>query len=148
MRFQWRGGIDRTEAMLRVTGVALAGGSVAFAAHMLGKADRDPQFVGLEHLAIYARPTSSAPSRYPPLGSAEIDYTPVGSTRRNLPETVLGDFELIKASATAATIRTPQGRIARVSPGVKLPGVGEVVSIRRRDNKWVVVTQGGLICER
>ncbi|MFN3659474.1 MAG: hypothetical protein ACK4UO_19690 [Pseudolabrys sp.] len=37
------------------------------------------------------------------------------------------------------------GDIYRVVPGVPLPGVGLVQSIRRQDGRWIVVTSGGLI---
>jgi len=140
--------VDTTEAALRITGVALAGGSVVFAAHMVGRSDRDPQIIGIEHLAIYARPATSASMRPRVARSENIDYTPVSSIRGGFPTTTLTDFELIEASSVRATIRTPLGRVTQVTPGARLSGIGEVVSIAQRNGKWIVTTQSGIICER
>lgn len=137
--------IDGTDVLLRATGVALAGGSLTFAAHMTADPDRKPQIVGVEHLAIYAKPATSAARRAQLEARAGVDYTPVGSTRSAFPDSNLVGFDLIEAASGRATIRTPQGRVTRVSSGAKLAGVGEIVSIHQRNGKWVVVTQAGLI---
>lgn len=148
MRFPWWASVDKTELALRFAGVALASGSVAFATHMMGAGDRRPQITGVEHLAIYARPATSKAQRARVDPREKVDFTPVGAIRKDAPEIVLGDFELIGAAPGAATIRTPQGRVARVAPGARLAGVGAVLSIERRGGKWVVATQAGLIRER
>jgi hypothetical protein len=38
--------------------------------------------------------------------------------------------------------------MVEVVPGVNVPGVGRIRSIERRDRRWVVVTDRGLIIER
>jgi hypothetical protein len=139
--------IDTTDFILRSAGVALAGGSLAFAAHMLGDPNRRPEIVGMEHLAIYAKPARPAP-RPETLARAEIDYTPVGATRGAFSEIDVVGFDLIEAAPGQAVIRTPQGRVTRVAPGARLAGVGAILSIQRRDGKWIVATQAGLIRQR
>jgi hypothetical protein len=69
--------VDLTEIGLKLTGVALAGGSVAFAAHMMSDPSHPPRITGVEHLAIYAKPSkhNAQPSGAPPRPG--IDYTPV-----------------------------------------------------------------------
>lgn len=140
--------VDSIEFALRIAGVALAGVSFAFAIHMVRDSNRKPDIAGIEHLAIYAKPIRGAPPRAQSAQTANIDYTPVGATRGAfLAENLVG-FELLEAAPGLATIRTPQGRLARVAPGVKLAGVGAILSIDRRQGKWVVATQAGLIRQR
>lgn len=140
--------VDATDTALRSVGVALAGGSLAFAAHMLSEPDRKPGIVGLEHLAIYAKPTTSTARRPQTLARGQIDYTPVGATRGVFSEVNVAGFDLVDAAPGRAVLRTPQGRVTRVAAGERLAGVGEIFSIERRDGKWVVATQAGLIRQR
>lgn len=137
--------IDNADLGLRVAGVALALGSSAFAALMVMDPNRKPEITGLEHLAIYARPTKSVAQKPQLSARANVDYTPVGTTRSAFPDSSLVGYDLLAVSSEEATIRTPQGRVTRVTPGARLPGVGEIVSIHRREGKWVVITQSGLI---
>ncbi|MBI1867223.1 MAG: hypothetical protein HYS06_02835 [Methylocystis sp.] len=140
----------RGETVVRSLGLALAVGAATFASYMISNNDREPEFAGLEHLAIFSRPTTSIIRRMPAEkqtaagGQSEMDYTPVGSissAKRNLP---VRGFVLLQATSDAAVIQGPNG-VARVSQGDILRGLGRITAIERRGEKWVVVTPSGLI---
>ena len=139
-------GLDRTEAAFGLIGLSLATGSIIFAVGMVTAPDREPEIVGIEHLAIYAKPSRASQPR-PGEPAAGVDYTPIGSTRRYA-ERILPGYEVLDAKPDGATIRSPEGRVIRVTPGARLAGVGGVASIHLRDGKWVIITQAGLIRER
>ncbi len=138
---------DVAELGLKFTGVALAGGSIAFAAHMMGNPSDQPRITGVEHLAIYAKParrTAQQPDP-PRLG---VDTMPVGSIRKSAPSAVLAGYELLEASPDWALLRLPEGRITRVPRGGRIGGLGSVVSIEKRGENWALVTEKGVIRAR
>jgi hypothetical protein len=147
MRFLKIRPAEPLDAGLRLVGVSLAGGSLAFAFHMTTAPDRAPEIAGIEHLAIYARPASSTALQK---GRAvrDVDFTPIGSTRSAHPERILPGYEILEADGQSATIRLPEGRVTRVTSGSRLAGLGAVSSIKQRGGKWAIVTQAGLILER
>lgn len=138
---------DVAELGLKFTGVALAGGSIAFAAQMMSNPGDQPRISGVEHLAIYAKPARhTAQQTVPPrLG---IDTMPVGSIKRSAPSAVLAGYELLEASPEWALLRLPEGRITRVSRGGRIGGLGGVVSIEKRGESWALVTEKGVIRAR
>lgn len=142
MRATWFGKSISADFMLHGAGVALAVCSVVFAMHQLSKST-EPQITGLEHLAIYAKPAN----RVVPSVQRErsIDYTPVGSTHAPASSALLGAYEIIEASGDSALVRLPEGRIQRVAPGGRIAGLGAVSAIRRSAQKWLVITQAGVI---
>jgi hypothetical protein len=132
-----------SEALLRGVGVALAAGSLAFATREVSRSSTEPDIAGLEHLAIYAKPTSRAPQ--PRRQDREIDYMPVGVTHSRAASAMLGAYEVVEASSDAALVRLPEGRVQRVTPGAHIAGLGVVTAIRQSAQKWIVVTQAGII---
>lgn len=135
-----------SDAALGIAGVSLALGSVLFAIDMNANTNRKPDIAGLQHLAIYAKPSSTQDKRR--TTPREIDFAPVGSTRGNFSRIALAGYEVLEASRDHAIIRLPEGRVARVSAGDRLPQIGEIVSIRQRMGKWAVVTSAGVLEQR
>lgn len=133
---------DVADLGLRLFGLSLAGGSVMFAAHMLGQPERKPDIYGMEHLAIYAKP--AAPTTQAASG-ANIDYTPTGATKSAVDSEA--PLEILDASPTAATLRTTRG-VKRVAPGDRLGRLGRIVSIELQNGKWAVVAQAGVVRAR
>jgi hypothetical protein len=60
---------------------------------------------------------------------------------------VLAGWRIEKARAGGATVTGPRGTLD-VAPGATIPGLGRVASVRQRMNRWVVVTDRGVIVER
>lgn len=131
-----------SDFILHGVGVALAAGSLAFAAQQLSQSTQ-PQIAGLEHLAIYAKPASRVAQ--PVRRERAIDYTPVGTTGNHAASALLRAYEIVEASGDAALVRLPEGRIQRVAPGSRIVGLGSVTGIRRSPQGWVVITQAGAI---
>jgi hypothetical protein len=140
--------VDRIDVALKFAGVALASGSLFFASEMMSVSDQKPKINGIEHFAIYARPARHAAAHEPQKRDANIDFTPVGSTRNALPPSIMVGYEILEASRESALIRLPAGRILRVNPGRPIAGLGNVISIQQRQGKWVVATQSGSIRQR
>lgn len=138
---------DVAELGLKFTGVALAGGSIAFAAQMMSAPNDQPRITGVEHLAIYAKPTRHIAQKADPPRFG-IDAMPVGSIKRSAPSAVLAGYELLEASPDWALLRLPEGRITRVSRGGRIGGLGGVVSIEKRGESWALVTEKGVIHAR
>lgn len=140
----------RGEIVAQSLGLALAVGSATFASYMISNNEREPQFAGLEHLAIFSRPAGSitprAPTESQPIDNrqSEADYTPTGSISRSKRDLPVRGFVLLGATSGSAVIRGPNG-VARISEGDILHGLGRVTAIERRGEKWVVVTPSGLI---
>ena len=145
--------LDSGEVGLRLTGVALAVGSCAFAAHMISDTDRQPEFSGLEHLAIFSKPSNQTLRRNQTMIATTeergtgIDYTPIGSTQGNAGD-ALKDYEVLFASGEAALIRTPQGAVLRVAPNDAVSGIGRIIAIERRGDRWAAVTTKGRIWQK
>lgn len=150
LQFVRRLSSDPSDAGLRLAGLMLATGSCAFAAHMLSDSDRQPEFAGLEHLAIFAKPTTPT-TRRPPVeiaaGRGAIDYTPIGTAGGKDTKNLLVGYVLLDATAISALIRTPDGAVIRGAPGETLAGVGRILSIQPRGGRWRVVTTMGVIAE-
>ncbi|MCX7900269.1 MAG: hypothetical protein N2444_09355, partial [Methylocystis sp.] len=135
--------IDWSEAGLRWTGVALASGSLAFAAFMM-QGEREPGITGQEHLAIYAKPATLAAQRLA-RRDAGVDYRPTGSIEKSV-ET-RRPRNIIDATPYAALLGAPFG-FKLVTVGDEVPGYGRVTKIDHADGKWRVATQRGVIWER
>ncbi|PWB94331.1 hypothetical protein [Methylosinus sporium] len=135
------------ELALRTTGVGLAVVSTAFAAYMISDVERRPQFAGLEHLAIYSRPTVIAAKRIQTQLADQrgpVDYTPVGSIGEPQSETGVPGFSLLSVRSGVALLQTPTA-IVKVSPGDVVEGLGRVAALERHGEKWALVTAGGVI---
>ncbi|WP_159725952.1 hypothetical protein [Methylosinus sp. Ce-a6] len=135
------------EAAVRTVGVGLAVVSTAFAAYMISDAERQPQFAGLEHLAIYSRPTAIAAKRMQTQIAdqrGKVDFTPVGSIGESQSEAGVPGFSLLSVRAGVALLQTPKA-IVKVSPGDLVEGLGRVTALERRGEKWALVTTGGVI---
>ena len=133
------------EAGLRALGVLLAIGSTGFAAHMIANSDRTPQIAGIEHLAIYARPTRSAMRRVDPTATG-VDPTPVGAIAES--GEPLAGFTLLQASDGAAVVETPGGRRVTLGVGERLEGLGRILAIEKRGQRWVLAAQKGVVLGR
>jgi hypothetical protein len=155
------GGFDTTEFGIRVASVALAGGSMTFAAVMIADSERQPRVTGVEYLSIFSKPALLAAQRAqqqqasePQIVVAEktepeIDYTPIGTVPDDKrAETPINGFKLLEASGDSALIRGPRGSSMRVWKGDVIDGVGRVVSIEKRGDRWAVVTSNGLITQK
>lgn len=144
----------RSEYVLRSVGLLLAVASTAFAAHMIGNADRKPEFAGIEHLAIFSRPSIMASRRVKGdrrLSASRdhgIDYAPVGALSAGDEAFGASSFYVLEASPQSALIRGPRGEILRVMKGDILAGVGRIDAIVRRRGRWTVLTADGVIVER
>ncbi|MBG0808595.1 hypothetical protein IY145_04325 [Methylosinus sp. H3A] len=135
------------ETALRTAGVGLAVVSTAFAAYMISDAERRPQFAGLEHLAIYSRPTVIAAKRIQTQIAdqrGKVDFTPVGSIGEPQSEASVPGFSLLSVRSGVALLQTPNA-IVKVSPGDLVDGLGRVMALERRGEKWALVTAGGVV---
>jgi hypothetical protein len=61
------------------------------------------------------------------------------------PETVLRDWIVQDVRGGRALVENRLGALFDITTGSVLPGAGKVETIKRQDNKWVVVTAHGLI---
>ncbi len=145
MRASWLPQMDRWEAGLKLTGLALASGSIVFAAYMISDYKGEPRITGIEHLAIYSKPALHLALRQQDKPPAELDRMPVGSIGNGESGAALTGYEILKASRDEALLRLPQGRIIRVSSGSRIAGLGAVIAIERQAGKWSLVTEGGVI---
>jgi len=141
------------ELALRGVMLALAVGSTAFAASMIGAGDQEPYFAGIEHLRIFAQPTTVLAQKQKKenlaLAAASrngVDYTPVGAVEA-APAPLAG-YEVVRADVGSAVIRNPRGAAVRVLKGDVLADAGKIVGIVRQDKHWVVVTSRGYITEK
>lgn len=139
---------DFSDWILKMTGVSLAVGSIAFATHMMSNPSHPPRVTGIEHLAIYAKPANRAATRIPQMPAQGVDNTPVGAIPRGKPSAVLSSYEILDASSEWAILRLPEGRIARVARGGRIAGLGGVIAIERRMGGWTLLTESGLIRSR
>jgi hypothetical protein len=128
---------------LELAGLALAGASAVFALTMTTSPPAAPRIQGIEHFSIYAqrnrRTEETRTARAP-----SIDYRPSGSLKRSGVSRVVG-YEILQASCDSAMLRTPEGRVARVSRGSQIAGLGVVTAIEPRGRGWVIKTEAGLI---
>ena len=138
---------ERGEMVVQSLGLVLATVSATFATYMISNTDREPEFAGLEHLAIFSRPASSrvAARLIASREQQEVDFTPVGSISGRGRKSSGQGFDLLGFSSGKAVIQGPGTKISLVSQGDIIEGLGRVIAIERRGEKWVVVTSGGLI---
>lgn len=134
---------NKSDAGLKLTSLALAGASLAFAISMTVSPPSRPQIHGMEHLSIYARPTRRS-WETKTAGAPSIDYRPVGSLRKSAAPPLTG-YEILRAAPEGATLRTPEGRVARVSRGSRIAGLGLVLTIERQGTDWMIRTEAGVI---
>lgn len=135
------------EMAVRTAGVGLAVVSTAFAAYMISNAERQPQFAGLEHLAIYSRPTVIAARRIQTQVAdqrGKIDFTPVGSIGEAQSEAGVPGFSLLSVRSGVALLQTPNA-IIKVSAGDLVEGLGRVTALERRGENWALVATGGVV---
>ena len=141
----------RGENFLRFTGVALAVGSTAFAARMITDTNYQPQFAGIEHLSIFAKPVRTHTARLdePDFSrrAAGVDYTPIGVVKGASHDHAKTGYVLLEGSSTDALLRTPRGETLHVTRGSALDTLGRVTAIERRAEHWVVVTSSGAVIE-
>ncbi len=149
-------------------GVLTAVASASFATYMVSTDHPHQMFGGIEHLMIFAQPSSGNPhaliARVPKAPDDQgIDFTATGSIPGKpeaharpvyiLPalnarvEPVIKGFALRGVSGNVAMVESVDG-IYRVEPGSVLPGAGRVLSIQWRKGKFVVVTTEGIIAEQ
>lgn len=138
---------------LHLAGLALAGGSVAFAAYMVQTSGQGPRINSPEHLAIFAQPVS-----VPYRGAIErprpdFDMTPVGTVRARPAATpqpiipadqVVSGYRMRGFSQGEALVQGPSGFI-NVKAGSEIEGLGRVIGVEARGRSLVVVTTKGLI---
>ncbi len=56
-------------------------------------------------------------------------------------------YVIHRATSESALIEGPEG-VWWVTPGMTLPGIGQIISIERSDNGWVVLTSETMISQR
>ena len=102
-----------------------------------------PRIHGMEHLSIFARPANRSWG-----GKADdariIDYKPIGSVKKKRNPPLIG-YEILQASSESAMLQMPEGRVARISRGARIAGLGAVLGIEQRGRSWVITTEAGEI---
>ena len=136
------GGAD---VALRAVGAALAAVSIAFAGYMLAYGGGKVRVLGMEHLAIFARPrgpTIAAPQP-PPVGVTAVDMAATGSLAETLarPQPAPGP-EIVAARSDRAWLRM-NGKIVAIAPGEEVSGLGRIGAIVRRGGGWAVLDDKG-----
>jgi hypothetical protein len=76
--------------------------------------------------------------------TAKAETTETYERKRSGVSRVVG-YEILQASRDSAMLRTPEGRVARVSRGSRIAGLGVVTAIEPRGRGWVIKTEAGLI---
>ncbi len=138
------------DLFLRTAGVILATGSIVFAVCMIELSS------GASLRRLFNHTTESARSGYTITSKGQdsvsgvrlLDFSAVGSVPTRLILSVLPDFDLLECDGLTARIRTPQGRVLRLSAGSQLPGAGKILSILRQRNVWTVTAEKGQIISR
>jgi hypothetical protein len=128
---------------LELAGIALAGMSAVFALSMTTSPPSAPGIRGIEHFSIYAQRGRPTPAFRGPR-TPSIDYQPIGSLKQGGDLRLVG-FEILQASRESAMLRTPEGRVTRISPGKRVAGLGIVIAIEPRGRGWVIKTEAGAI---
>ncbi len=142
------------DVVLGLSGVGLAGASVAFAATMIAQSGQGPRINGAEHLGVFAQPVS-----VPYTGGdlrrsliAQLDMMPVGSVRarratpevENRDEKIVAGYRMRGLSQGEALVQGPDGFLT-LKPGSEIADIGRVLSFEARGRRLVIVTTGGLI---
>ncbi len=148
-------------------GVAMAVGSIVFAAAMLGQGDHPPRINGMQYLAIFAKPRGSAQPRLaqspvvaataPRVVGATLDMTPTGAVARDavdmaptgsIPRGAAGEsnapetYRIIAIEPDMAWLSNG-AEIRVVRPGDVAPGLGRIASIMQRDGRWALIGESG-----
>ncbi len=135
-------------------GMAMAAGSVVFAATMLLQNNHEPRVNGLQYLAIFAKPRGAprpALAESAPVAAASrrvaddgLDMAPTGSIARNPAGGTLPapGYRLVVVGPSMAWLSNgTQMRV--VKPGEDVPGLGRVASIVKRDGRWALIDESG-----
>ena len=117
-------------------GVATAAGAVAFAGYIT-LADHEPYINGLQHLAIFAQP-STHPARP---AATNIDMAPTAAIPHEVKDRAAG-YSLVGAQAGLAWLREGN-RIFPVRPGDEPPRLGRIAAIEQREGRWALVNEKG-----
>jgi len=146
-------------------GTALA--SAAFAFVMINANIKTPTFGGSEYLLLFTRPLQHAEDRQIATRSngREIDMTPTGTISKQKygadnnpymglpgmpvqePDVSIKSYSLQTIRGGVAIIKGPRGEFP-VESGSILPNGDRVISIDRRNGRWVVVTSNGIISDQ
>ncbi len=84
----------------------------------------------------------------PTLASAAPETTGSIAPKQQERPAVVSSWVLRDVYRGRAMVESQRFGMYEVIPGVNLPGIGRVETIRRQDGRWVVVTPRGLIVER
>lgn len=135
---------------LRMAGVFLAAGSIIFAVCMIELSGGAGLRRLFNHMTEVDRPRYTVSSKVQDRASdgRSFDFTAVGSVRTRPVMSVLADFDLLDCDGLTARIRSPQGRVLRASVGSRVPGAGEILSIVRQRDAWIVTAEKGNIVSR
>lgn len=134
-----------TDYCLALTGIGLACGSMYLFAYMTTTPHPAAAIYGREYLSIYSRPKIPLSPTAKRLAAKNLDYAPVGNIRAPVDKSYVKEFELLDATASAATLRTSQGRILHAAPGTILSGGVKVLAIQQHGANWIVRTTAGVI---
>jgi len=146
-------------------GTALA--SAAFAFVMINTNIKAPTFGGAEYLLLFTRPLMHSDDRQMATRNGrEIDMTPTGAIGKQQPKygadnnpyvnlpgapvlepnVSLKSYSLQTIRGGVAIIKGPRGEFP-VESGSIMPNGDRVISIDRRNGRWVVVTTSGVIAD-
>jgi hypothetical protein len=138
----FRGG----DVALRAIGATLAAVSIAFAGYMLTHGDGKVRVLGMEYLAIFARPRGPAiiASQPPPAGVTAVDMAATGSVAEPLARPRPPPRpEIVAACSHRGWVRM-DGKIVAIAPGEDVPGLGRIGAILRRGGGWAVLDDQGV----
>jgi hypothetical protein len=145
--------IDALRASLddRDAGHRLAAGEMGLRIDRLdGDAAGQRQTIGeLGHRvqALEQHSPSKTGVKRPDVAATEITGSLADLAPRRGAARVLAGWRVEKANTGGATVIGPRGSFD-VARGATIPGLGRVASVRQRSNRWVVVTDRGVIVER
>ena len=127
---------------LRAVGAALASVSIAFAGYMFAYGGGEVRVVGMEHLAIFAKPrgpsaVGTAPP--PPVSDATpVDMAATGSVPESASKPAPPSRpDIIAARADRIWLRIDR-KIVSAAPGEEVPGLGRIGAIARGADGWTV----------
>lgn len=153
-----------TDRAIAAAGLAAAAGSAGFAGYMIlttgGVGGRDSRTSSALALAppsisqLRQRQTESGASvlfdheATGAIHSRRVSAEPPLSNSARLPQSVrdhvIETYVLRFVDQDAALVQGPSG-VSAVVPGMRLPDVGTVLAIERREGAWIVLTESGVI---
>jgi hypothetical protein len=124
---------------------------------------RQPYFPGGEYLAIFSKPNhrvevaahlAPTPARTAASNDANgVDPTPTGSIARlssaDPPDGAAlppQRYRLVAATRETAWVESERG-FRQIKAGEALPGLGRIAAIERRNGRWTMTTDSGLMLE-